>query len=65
MAVDDLARVNDQIRELVGRFDSDVSGRFVCECDDPECVEPVVLTMSEFDARRLASSRILAHGAAG
>jgi hypothetical protein len=61
MAVDDLARVNDQIRELVGRFDGDVSGRFVCECDDPECVEPVVLSLSEFDSRRGTSSRIVAH----
>jgi hypothetical protein len=61
MPVDDLTRVNDQIRELVGRFDENVSGRFVCECDDPECLEAVVLRMSEYDAKRRASLPVVAH----
>jgi hypothetical protein len=55
--------VNEQIRALVGRLGDDVSGRFICECSDPECTEPVVMTLREFDARRRSgSSDIDAHG---
>ena len=61
---EDLIRdINEQIRALVGRLGDDVSGRFVCECTDPECTEPVVMTLREFDARRRSgTSQIDAHG---
>jgi hypothetical protein len=61
---EDLIRdINEQIRALVGRLGDDVSGRFVCECTDPECTEPVVMTLLEFDARRRSgTSQIDAHG---
>lgn len=63
VAADLLRDVNDQIRQLAGQFGSDISGRFVCECDDPECMEPVVITLDEFDERRRSSTspRIVAH----
>jgi hypothetical protein len=64
-ASDLLREVNDQIRRLAGGLGEDISGRFVCECDDPTCLEPVVLPLREYDTRRDSSSpRIVAHEAA-
>jgi hypothetical protein len=46
-------KVNDQIRELAGRFGDDEAGIFVCECDDEKCWAAVPLSMSEYDTARL------------
>jgi hypothetical protein len=63
-AADPLREVNDQIRRLVGGLAEDISGRFVCECDDPDCLEAVVIPIREYDERRLSMSpRIVAHEA--
>jgi hypothetical protein len=61
-ATDLLREVNDQIRRLAAGLGDHVSGRFVCECDDPECLEPVVIPIREYDARRQSrTSQIVAH----
>jgi hypothetical protein len=59
----DLIReVNEQIRELASQFGDEISGKFVCECDDPDCMERVVLSLGEFDERRSTNdSPIVAH----
>jgi hypothetical protein len=54
--------VNKRIRELAGRRGGTDSWEFICECDDLQCTELVVMTLVEYDARRNgASSPILAH----
>jgi hypothetical protein len=62
-STDLLREVNDQIRELAAQFGDEVFGKFVCECDDPECFERVALRLGEFDERRRSARepRILAH----
>ena len=44
--------VNDRIRELAAPFRSDRTGDFICECDDPSCLEIVSLTLAEYDGIR-------------
>jgi hypothetical protein len=55
---------NDRIRELAGRFGGDEPASFVCECENPSCLETVALQLDEYDARRVASpaAPISAHG---
>jgi hypothetical protein len=62
-SADLIREVNDQIRDLAGQFGEEISGKFVCECDDPDCMERVALPLDDFDARRRSTneSRILAH----
>jgi hypothetical protein len=44
--------VNDTIRDLAERSASEEAWEFVCECDDPACLELVELTLAEFDGHR-------------
>jgi hypothetical protein len=53
--------VNQRIRELAGRAGDDEQSLFLCECDDPLCVEEIELTVREFDSRRTLRGLILAH----
>jgi hypothetical protein len=47
-----LRRVNDLMREGLRRRVSDDPIAFFCECDDPDCFQPVWLTGGEYDLRR-------------
>jgi hypothetical protein len=56
--------VNDRIRQLAAPFPSDRARDFICECDDPSCLEIVRLTPAEYDvicAGRHASVLALHH----
>ncbi len=63
--------LNDRLRELAGSERSqatvDSPREFICECDDVECVEPVLITLAEYDERTGADDGepILAHGPHG
>jgi hypothetical protein len=42
--------MNEHRRRLFG--DADRSLALICECDDPDCRETVLLTVAEYDDRR-------------
>jgi hypothetical protein len=64
---DDLmADVNAHVHELAERLESssaDTEGwRFMCECGDPDCHEPVWLTLTAYEKVRRRGKPILAEG---
>ena len=48
--------VNERIREIT-TYDSDVE--FLCECGDPECAQPIVMTIHEYEAVRSDPTRFV------
>ncbi len=60
MDSDERRRINDDRQRLFGRGDRARLIAFVCECGDPDCHRTVLLSVSEYDARRPAP--ILAGG---
>jgi hypothetical protein len=51
--------VNERIRDVsVDRWDGSPIG-FLCECDDPECVEVLDLAIADYDAIRSVPNRFI------
>ncbi len=48
--------VNERIREIT-TWDSGVE--FLCECGDPDCTQPIVMTVEEYEAVRSRATRFL------
>jgi len=48
--------VNERIREIT-RYEGDVE--FLCECGDPSCTRPIVMTLAEYEAVRADPKRFL------
>ncbi len=48
--------VNERIREIT-TWDSGVE--FLCECGDPDCTQPIVMTVDEYEAVRSRATRFL------
>jgi hypothetical protein len=48
--------VNERIEELAG---PGASGKFVCECADESCTEPLVLTVDEYEQARSDANSFL------
>ncbi len=48
--------VNERIREIT-TYDGDVE--FLCECGDPGCAQPIVMTLDEYEAVRADPTRFV------
>jgi hypothetical protein len=48
--------VNERIREIT-TYDSDVE--FLCECGDPACARPIVMTLAEYEEVRTDPKRFV------
>ena len=48
--------VNERIREIT-TYDSDVE--FLCECGDPGCAQPIVMSLEEYEAVRSDPKRFV------
>ena len=48
--------VNERIRDIT-TWDSGVE--FLCECGDPDCTQPIVMSVEEYEAVRSRSTRFL------
>ena len=55
------AGVNVRLRGVLSRLPSDSEVPFVCECEDPECLGRVYLTLVEFDRRRSRGDSVRLH----
>jgi hypothetical protein len=44
--------VNEQLEELSDLFGALESQKFVCECAAPDCVEPIDMTIGEYETTR-------------
>jgi hypothetical protein len=52
-------RVNERIREYKERYDRAEPMRFVCECADGGCIQPVHISMDEYVAVRARPRRFI------
>ena len=59
-----LGEVNQKIRGLAAKLDShdDSKWEFVCECDDPGCIETVGVPLALYDDLKDADVQLLAPG---
>ena len=48
--------VNERIREITD-YDGDVE--FLCECGDPSCARPLVMTLAEYEGVRASPKRFV------
>ncbi len=48
--------VNERIREITTW---DTGAEFLCECGDPDCAQPIVMTVDEYEAVRSRPTRFL------
>ena len=48
--------VNERIREIT-TYDGDVE--FLCECGDPTCAQPIVMSLDEYEAVRAEPTRFV------
>ncbi len=48
--------VNERIREIT-TYDSDVE--FLCECGDPACVRPIMMSLAEYEGVRADPKRFI------
>jgi hypothetical protein len=51
--------VNEGIEESVRRFGIKDRATFLCECGDPACSEPLMVTLSEYEAVREHPARFV------
>ena len=63
---DVLLELNARVHEAARRFEGIEPERnlweFTCECGEPDCREPVSLTLAEYEALRAEGRRVLASG---
>ena len=48
--------VNERIREITTW---DTGAEFLCECGDPDCTQPIVMTVEEYEAVRSRPTRFV------
>lgn len=49
--------VNERIREITAASNGDAE--FLCECGDPMCAQPILISIEEYEAVRAVSTRFL------
>jgi hypothetical protein len=52
------AAANERLRAAVAPLPADAPVPFVCECDDPECLGRVEMTLGEYDEARASKKAI-------
>jgi len=58
----DLRSLNDSLRDNAALRERVRPSMFVCECGNPECYEPVLLDLNEYEVLRARGDYILAPG---
>ena len=54
-----IREVNERVAELNESFEVDGRSAFLCECDDPACIESLELTPAEYELVRADDARFV------